>query len=100
MLFAIYAHDKPNSSEMRLRLRPSHKAYLKLAEEKIAFAGPLLGDDGQSVSGSLLVMEFPDRNALDRWFADEPFTREGLFKSFAVHPFENYWPQRVGFPAA
>jgi uncharacterized protein YciI len=68
--------------------------------DRIAFAGPLTQDDGQTMLGSLLVIDFDDRAAAERWMADEPFTKAGLYQTASVLPFVNLWPQRTGFPPA
>ncbi|NUZ07993.1 YciI family protein [Piscinibacter koreensis] len=98
MLFAFHLMDTPQSAELRLQVRPAHKAYLAEVADRIAFAGPLL--DGDAMVGSLLVIDFPGRAAADAWLSDEPFTRAGVYASAAVHGFANLWPQKVGFPEA
>jgi len=92
--------DRTGAAELRQRLRPEHKAYLAEVAERIAFAGPLLADDGQTMVGSLLVIDFPDRDAALAWLRDEPFTRAGVYSSTQVHAFQNRWPQKTGFPEA
>ena len=89
--------DRPDSAALRARVRPEHKAYLELVAERIAFAGPLLADDGQTMRGSLLVIDFTDRAAALAWLESEPFTRAGLYGDAQVHAFSNLWPQRAGF---
>lgn len=89
--------DRAGTGELRQRVRPGHKAYLAAVAERIAFAGPLLADDGVTMTGSLLAIDFPDRAAVDAWLADEPFTRAGLYGRVEIHAFANLWPQRVGF---
>lgn len=98
MLYAITLLDKPDSSALRQRVRPEHKAYLAAAADRIAFAGPLTHDDGKTMMGSLLVMDFQSRDAAHAWLADEPFTKAGLYGNTAVHAFVNLWPQKSGFP--
>lgn len=98
MLFTFILIDKPESADLRQRVRPEHKAYLSDMADCIAFAGPLTHDDGQTMLGSLLVIDFPDRDAAHAWIAQEPFTKAGLYGSTAVHAFVNLWPQKVGFP--
>ena len=98
MLFVLHLLDRPESAELRQRLRPEHKAYLALVAERIAFAGPLLRDDGETMIGSLLVIDFASRDAVQAWLADEPFTRAGLYAQTRIHAFANLWPQRAGFP--
>jgi uncharacterized protein YciI len=98
MLFALHLLDKPGSGDLRQRVRPEHKAYLARVAERIAFAGPLLQDDGETMLGSLLVIDFASRDAVMAWLADEPFTRAGLYADVRIHAFANLWPQRAGFP--
>ncbi len=97
MLFAFHLVDRPDAGDLRTRVRPEHKAYLGLVAERIAFAGPLVSDDGQTLLGSLLVIDFTDRAAALAWLVTEPFTRGGLYGDAQVHAFTNLWPQRAGF---
>lgn len=98
MLFVFLLIDKPDHAALRQRVRPEHKAYLAGVADRMAFAGPLTHDDGQTMLGSLLVVDFPDREAAHAWLAQEPFTRAGLYASTSIHAFVNLWPQKVGFP--
>lgn len=100
MLFAFILIDKPGAVDLRLRVRPEHKIYLEEAADRIAVAGPLTHDDGITMLGSLLVIDFPSRAAAHAWLDKEPFTRAGLYASTSVHAFNNLWPQRAGFPPA
>ncbi len=100
MIFSFILIDKPGAGELRQRMRPEHKAYLAAVADRIAFAGPFVADDGQTMLGSLLAIDFPSRDAAHAWLADEPFTRAGLYASTTVHAFINLWAQRAGFPPA
>ena len=98
MLFTFFLIDKPGALAQRMELRPEPKAYLGAKAEQIAFAGPLLADDGKTMVGSLLVIDFASREDAQRWLAAEPFTRAGVYASTAIYPFQNLWPQKAGFP--
>ena len=98
MLFAFHLVDRLDAGDLRSRVRPEHKDYLRRVADRIAFAGPLTSDDGQAMRGSLLVIDFADRAAAAAWLRDEPFTRAGLYASAQVNAFCNLWPQRAGFP--
>ena len=97
MIYVFRLLDKPGAEALRQRMRPQHKAYLGVVAERIAFAGPLTHDDGQTMIGSLLAIEFETREAASAWLADEPFTRAGLYAGIEVHAFVNLWPQKAGF---
>lgn len=98
MIFVFHLVDRPASHALRDRVRPEHKAYLSQVAARIAFAGPLLEDDGCTMKGSLLAIDFDSRADALAWLADEPFTRAGLYARSEVHAFANLWPQRAGFP--
>ncbi len=98
MIYTFVLLDKANALELRLQLRPQHRAYVAKVADRIAFAGGLLGDDGQTRVGSLLAIDFPTREAAIEWLRDEPFTRGGLYSSVQVLAFQNLWPQKAGFP--
>lgn len=100
MIFAFHLIDRPDAGDLRQRVRPEHKAYLATVADRIAFAGPLTEDDGRTMIGSLLAIEFEDRAAAERRMAAEPFTRAGLYQTVSVLPFTNLWPQKTGFPPA
>jgi len=99
MIYIFHLLDKPGASELRQRIRPLHKDYLGAVADRIAFAGPLLADDGETMVGSLLAIDFPDREAARAWLAREPFTQAGVYAGSTVHAFANLWPQKAGFPS-
>ncbi|MDM0044429.1 YciI family protein [Variovorax dokdonensis] len=98
MLFTLYCMDKPGGIERRLALRAVHREHVAKIADRLAAAGPLFADDGIAMIGSLLIVDFEDRAALDAWLADEPFTQQGVYETVTVRPFLNVWPQRTGAP--
>ena len=98
MLHLFHLLDRPDSADLRLRLRPEHKAFLAQVADRIAFAGPLIADDGETMIGSVLAIDFASRAAAEDWLAAEPFTKAGLYRSTHIDAFINLWPQRCGFP--
>ena len=98
MLYSFVLMDKSGTAALRQSERPAHRAYLAEVRDQIAVAGPLFDDDGLTMKGSLLVIEFDSRHQAEAWLALEPFMKAGLFASVAVHRFANLWPQRSGFP--
>jgi uncharacterized protein YciI len=97
MLYALHLIDRADAAALRAQVRPEHKAYLARVADRIAFAGPLVDEDGETMAGSLLVIDFADRAAAEAWLRDEPFTRAGVYATASVRAFRNLWPQRVGF---
>lgn len=99
MIYTFTLIDRPGAAALRQQVRPEHKAYLAAVAERIAFAGPFVADDGQTMIGSLLAIDFDSRAAAEAWLASEPFTKAGVYASRSVQAFLNLWPQKAGFPA-
>lgn len=64
MQFMIKAWDGENRLEKRMEVRPRHLEGMKKLEKQSICAGGLLDDEGR-MKGSALVLEFPDRAALE-----------------------------------
>lgn len=86
MLWSVYCLDKPNSSALRQATRPTHLAYLEGVTDRIVYGSGLVGADGQTVIGSLLVVNLPDRAAAQKFSDGDPYAKAGLFHSVATHP--------------
>ena len=100
MIYVFHLLDRSGGLDLRLRVRPEHKAYLAQVADRMAFAGPLTTEDGQTMIGSLLAIDFDSLDAAKAWAANEPFTKAGLYASTSILPFINLWPQKMGFPPA
>lgn len=92
MIYTFILLDKANAHDLRRQLKGEHRKYMT------AVAGRLVGDDGWTKVGSLIAVDFPDREAATQWLQEEPFTRAGLYASIQIQAFRNLWPQKVGFP--
>ena len=86
MYFVLYCLDRPDSMALRLANRPAHLDYAR-SQPSIRMAGPLLGADGESMVGSMFVLEVPDRAAADAFHQADPYTRAGLWQRVDIHPF-------------
>ena len=92
-MFAVQCRDKADSLALRLENRPAHLAYLEQYADKLVLAGPLLTDDHQTPIGSLLILDFDDRAALDAFLAIEPYVVAGLFERVDILPFRKVLPK-------
>ena len=68
MQFLVKAYDGSGMLEKRMEVRPSHLEGMKALGKQIICAGGLLDEEGK-MKGSALVMEFPDRAALDEYLS-------------------------------
>ena len=95
--FVLIGRDRPGTLALRQSLRPAHQAHFFAPRvDCVGVAGgPLLDDAGAEMVGSLLVFEATDRAAVDRFFAEDPYNRGGLFGSVEISP----WRWGLGRPA-
>ncbi len=84
MLFIVLTTDKPNSAEIRTGNRPEHLDYLKGFGEQIVAGGATLSDDGESMTGSFLLIDVADRTAAEAFAAGDPFAKAGLFEKTEI----------------
>lgn len=85
MQFLVKAYDGPNMLAKRIEVRPRHLEGMKALGKKIIAAGGLLDEEGK-MKGSALILEFPDRAALDEYLAGEPYVVEGVWQKIVVEP--------------
>ena len=84
MLFYINNPDKVGHFEVRKANREEHLAYLNKHKDNIVFAGPTLSEDEEIFTGSVLVVDFPDRAAVEAFVAQDPYTKANLFESTSI----------------
>ena len=92
MQFAIYCLDKPNSLELRQRTREAHLAHAKAHDDAIRLGGPLMTDDSTGMVGSLLIVDMPDKAAVEAFVRDDPYYQAGLFEAVLIRPFKQVLP--------
>lgn len=83
MQFLVKAYDGEGMLEKRMEVRPRHLEGMKALGRQIVVAGGLLDEEGR-MKGSALVMEFPDRGALDEYLKSEPYVTEGVWQKIEV----------------
>ena len=93
MLYFIYCTDKPDSTDVRLANRADHLDYMTKFTGQVLAAGPTLSEDGETMTGSVFLIDFPDREAVDDFCANDPYQKAGLFDTTVVKPFRKVIPQ-------
>ncbi len=94
MLFAIICNYKPAGLAIRKENRPEHLAYLKGLGDTLKFAGPFLGEDHETMNGSLIVVEASSLQDARSIAEGDPFTKAGVFASVEIRP----WRWTIGNP--
>ena len=95
MLYALICTDKPGSLPLRKANRPEHLAYLKSLGDRLAFAGPFTEADGETMNGSLIVVEAGSLEEARKIGAADPFAKAGIFASVDIRP----WLWSINRPA-
>ncbi|WP_346892402.1 YciI-like protein [uncultured Roseibium sp.] len=95
MLYALICTDKPHSLQVRLDNRPAHIEFLKGLDDGLKAAGPFLDDDG-NMTGSLVIIEAPNRDEALAISQEDPYAKAGLFESVEIRP----WNWAVKNPEA
>ncbi len=92
MPFIVQCIDKSGHQELRLANRAAHLAHLQSIGDKVLMAGPTLSDDGQAMTGSLLVLDFASRAETEAFCAKDPYALAGLFASVSISNYKKVLP--------
>lgn len=92
MLFVIVCIDREGHEHVRMENRAAHLAFLNTYKDHLFAAGPLQTDDGGQMTGSVLIMEFPDRAAAEAFAAEDPYKDAGLFESVVIRRWKKVLP--------
>src|SRR5215472_2341548 len=88
MQFLVIGLDGKDEGAVNRRLgaRPDH---IQLGNDLLKtgnfWYGAALTDENGTMIGSMLLMDFESREALDQWLADEPYVTKGVWKEIQVH---------------
>jgi uncharacterized protein YciI len=86
--YAIHALDHAGALDRRLAHYEAHKAYLGgPLPVRIVVSGPLLAEDGETMIGSLFIVEAPDRAAVEAFHAADPFKAAGIWARVEITGF-------------
>ncbi len=83
MQFVVKAYDGKGMLEKRMEVRPRHLEGMNKLGKHIICAGGLLDDEGK-MKGSVLILDFPDRSALDEYLGKEPYVLEKVWEKVEV----------------
>ena len=83
MQFIIKAYDGKGMLEKRMAVRPRHLKGMAGLGDHVICAGGLLDEAGK-MKGSVLIMGFADRNALDTYLSSEPYVQEHVWEKIEV----------------
>jgi hypothetical protein len=89
--YVIIAQDGKDEEalERRNKIRPFHLQGAKKLKEKNNFiiGGAMLDDNG-NMRGSVMMVQFESEEDFKKWFAEEPYITEGVWKVIEVKRFK------------
>lgn len=83
MQFVVKAYDGEGMLDKRMEVRPRHLEGMDKMREHIICAGGLLDDNGKMI-GSLLVMQFDNREELEDYLSHEPYIQEKVWEKIEI----------------
>jgi uncharacterized protein YciI len=84
MLYMLYGVDGPDGTARRATAREDHFTYLDRHKDILVLGGATLKDEDDARTGSLLIINVPNRAAADAFARDEPLRKAGVFASYTV----------------
>jgi uncharacterized protein YciI len=99
MFYVLIGEDAPGTLEARMAARPAHLARLEALRDdgRLLVAGPMPAIDSPDPGpagyfGSLVVAEFDSLGDAERWLADDPYVKQGVFARTTVKPYKKVLP--------
>lgn len=99
MWYAIMARDVPDSGSKRQAARSAHRIRLQALHEagRLLLAGPFPAIDAENpgpagFTGSLIVAEFEDLEAVHVWADADPYVEAGVYQEVQIRPFRRVLP--------
>ena len=84
MLYMCYGIDGPDGAARRDEARAAHFEYLKRHEDKLVLGGATLADDSDARTGSVLIINVPNRAAAEAFAENEPLRKAGVFETYTL----------------
>lgn len=88
MEFLVIAKDgtDPDALDRRLAARPAHfERARKAKKDGILLIGGAILDEHDQMVGSSLYVDIEDRESLDKWLAEDPYTTGNVWQEFEIH---------------
>ncbi|MEU0219211.1 YciI family protein [Streptomyces sp. NPDC006265] len=89
MEFFCYHRDRPGSLPLREELGEAHWAYMDQYEAELIARGPTFAGDGETVTGSVHIVDLPDAAAARAFAFDEPNYQAGAYRDVVVRRWRN-----------
>ncbi|MFF4472286.1 YciI family protein [Streptomyces sp. NPDC001599] len=89
MEFLCYHRDRPASLSLRYELAEAHWSYMDQYAKEMIARGPTLADDGETLTGSVHILDLPDPAAARTFAFDEPNYQAGAYRDVLLRRWRN-----------
>ncbi|MFE3030757.1 YciI family protein [Streptomyces canus] len=89
MEFFCYHRDRPGSLPLREELTEAHWSYMDRFADELIARGPTFGDDGETPTGSVHIVDLPDPAAARAFVFDEPNYQAGAYRDVLLRRWRN-----------
>ena len=88
MHYVIHSTDKSDSLDLRMETRPAHLEYIEAHRDSLYLEGQTLTEDGEAMTGSVVIVKFADRAGAEGFAANDPYAKAGLFENVTIQPWK------------
>ncbi len=78
---------------MRASTRAAHLNYIANFGDAVVFAGPTSTDDGETITGSVFIIELENITAAEEFSQGDPYRKMGLFESIEIEQVRRVIPE-------
>tara|TARA_R110000803_G_scaffold59340_3_gene117911 strand:- start:1331 stop:1630 length:300 start_codon:yes stop_codon:yes gene_type:complete len=97
-LFCLHCLDRQDGgAALRAKARPAHLEWAVGLGDVVRMAGPLLADDGETMVGSIFLVQAESLAAAKTLSSQDPYALAGVFERVDMH--EIRWSIGDGKPA-
>ncbi|MDQ0596607.1 uncharacterized protein YciI [Streptomyces canus] len=89
MEFFCYHRDRPGSLALREELLEEHWSYMDRYAKELIARGPTFADDGETLTGSVHIVDLPDPAAARAFAFDEPNYQAGAYRDVLLRRWRN-----------
>ena len=89
-LFAVHALDRPNALALRLQHYTAHRAFIEtddLFSVDVVLSGPLQTPDGETMIGSLFLIESDSLEAVETFVNADPYALHEIWGTVSIQRF-------------
>ena len=89
MEFLCYHRDRTGSLPLRHELLEAHWSYMDQYAKELIARGPTFADDGETLTGSVHIVDVPDAAAARAFAFDEPNYQAGAYRDVLLRRWRN-----------